>query len=61
VKVIDIISQSHDTPIKEIITSSNANFKFVGDNVDKHKGVRDIRSDNRGSMLHMYSLLAVRI
>ena len=35
-------------------------FKFVGDNVDKHRGVRDIRSDNHSKLIHMYSLLAVK-
>ena len=35
-------------------------FKFVGDNVDKTKGVRDIRSDHRAELKHMYSLLAVK-
>ena len=35
-------------------------FKFVGDNVDKKKGVRDIRADNHGEMKHMFSILAVR-
>ena len=34
-------------------------FKFVSDNVDTHKGVRDIRTDNRGSLIHMYSIHSV--
>ena len=29
-----------------------------GDNVDKKKGVRDVRSDHHGSLLHRYSILA---
>ena len=37
-----------------------SSFKFVGDNVDKKRGVRDIRSDHQGEMKHMYSLLAVK-
>lgn len=32
-------------------------FKFWGDNLDKQKNVRDVRSDNQATMLHMYSLL----
>ena len=50
---------AHDIPVKDIIKSSTKTFKFVSDNVDKHRGVRDIRSDHRGMMIHMYSLLAV--
>ena len=34
-------------------------FKFVSDNVDKKKGVRDIRTGCHGEMKHMCSLLAV--
>ena len=33
-------------------------FKFWGDNVDKKKSVKDVRSDHYGSLLHMYSILA---
>ena len=35
-------------------------IKYVGDNVDKHQGVRDLRSDKRSSMIHMYSMLVVK-
>ena len=35
-------------------------FKFVGDNVDVHKGARDVRSDHYGMLIHMYSILALR-
>ena len=35
-------------------------FKFVGDNIDKKRGVRDIRSDHHGAMTHMFSMLAVQ-
>ena len=35
-------------------------FKFVGDNVDKKRDVRDIRADCRGEMKHMFSILAVQ-
>ena len=37
-----------------------ASLKFVGDNVDNKRGVRDIRSDHHGELKHMYSLLAVK-
>lgn len=58
-KVISSISELHADPVKEL-TSSSSSFKFVGDNVDKHRGVRDIRSDHTGKMVNMYSLLVVR-
>ena len=32
-------------------------FKFWGDNVDKSRRVRDLRSDHLGAMLHMFSLI----
>ena len=35
-------------------------FKFWGDNVDKKRGVRDVRSDHQKSLVHMYSILAGR-
>lgn len=35
-------------------------FQFIGDNVAKQKGVRDVRSDHHGHLVHMYSLLAVK-
>ena len=35
-------------------------FKFWGDNVDKQLKVRDLRSDHKGEMVHMFSLLAGR-
>lgn len=37
-----------------------ATFKFIGDNVDKKLGVRDVRSNHSGNMLHMYSILCAR-
>lgn len=58
-KVITSLSELHADPVKDLVESSSP-FKFVGDNVDKYCGVRDIRSDHRGKMVNMYSLLAVR-
>ena len=37
-----------------------ADFKFVGDNVAKTKGARDIRSDHRSHLVQMYSIYAVK-
>ena len=43
------------------MASSSAVIKFVSDNVNKHRGVRDIRSDHHGRMINMYSILAIHI
>ncbi len=53
------ISENMKAPIAEWI-HNHKSFKFVGDNVDKHKGVRDIRSDHYGKLIHMYSQLTVK-
>ena len=53
------ISCLHEVPLKEWL-SSGKSVKFVGDNVQFGKVVRDIRSDHRKSLVHMYSLLVVR-
>lgn len=57
--LISKISESHKGPIAKWV-KEGIPFQFVGDNVDKRKGVRDVRSDHRGEMVHMYSLLAVK-
>ena len=54
-----IISQRNTLPLQRWI-ADEAMFKFVGENVDKTKRVRDIRSDHRAEWKHMYSLLAVK-
>ena len=43
------------------MSSPESTYKIVSDNVDKHKGVRDIRTDHRGSLMHMYSLHSIII
>ena len=40
--------------------TEGTDVKFVGDNVDKKVGVRDLRSDHRGEMVHVYSMLVVK-
>ena len=55
-KVIDVISATHTISVKEFLRLL---FKMVGDNVDVHKGVQDIRSDHYGMLIHMYSILAL--
>lgn len=56
---LNVLSQKYDAPIKQWI-SDGESFKFVGDNLDKKIGVRDVRVDNQPQMLHMYSLVAVK-
>ena len=58
-KLIDDISKLHTIPLLQWITD-DVLIKFWGDNVDKKRGVRDVRSDHHGSLLHMYSILAGR-
>ena len=58
-KSVGEISTRHGTPLQKWINDSSV-FKFVGDNVDKKKGVRDIRSDHHGELKHMFSLLAIK-
>ena len=50
---------SFTLPLTQWITDG-VTFKFWGDNVDKKRGVRDVRSDHQKSMVHMYSILAGR-
>ena len=53
------ISKHHEEPLERWIESGD-DFKFVGDNVAKTKGVRDIRSDHHSHLVQMYSVLAVK-
>lgn len=57
--LMDEISKLHTAPLSQWI-ADDVPFKFWGDNVDKRRGVRDVRSDHHGSLLHMYSILAGR-
>ena len=55
-KLMDEVSMLHTVPIKQWIQDGVV-FKFWGDNVDKQRRVRDLRSDHMGEMLHMFSLI----
>ena len=52
-------SKLHKLPLQQWI-ANGVQFKFVGDNLDKMKRVRDARADHRAEMQHMYSLLVVQ-
>ncbi len=56
---MDELSLSHTVPLKKWL-EEGAVFKFWGDNVDKQRKVRDLRSDNKGEMVHMFSILVGR-
>ena len=58
-QLVEKISLLHAVPLEQWISDGTI-FKFWGDNVDKKKQVRDVRSDNQGKMVHMYSLLVGR-
>ena len=58
ISAVNAISKHRRVPIESWI-KDGIKFKFVGDNVDKKKGVRDKRADCRGEMMHMYSIIAV--
>lgn len=57
--LVDKVSKLHDAPLQQWI-ADGVTFKFIGDNVDKKRGVRDARSDHSGQMIHMYSTLVAR-
>ena len=58
-RLMDHLSKTHSVPLKMWIERDIV-FKFWGDNVDKKKKVRDLRSDHQGNMVHMFSLLVGR-
>lgn len=55
--LVDEISKLHTVPLSEWV-ANDVPFRFWGDNVDKKRSVRDVRSDHHGDLLHMYSILA---
>ena len=59
IRLVEKISKHHKDPLDVWLREGHF-VKFVGDNVDKTKGVRDIRSDHQAEMIHMYSMLVVK-
>ena len=51
IRFVKLLSMQHEVPLQKWI-AEGAVFKFVGENVDKRKGVRDIRSDHRQELKH---------
>ena len=56
---MDDLSETHTVPLKKWI-EEKVLFKFWGDSVDKQCWVCDLRSDNSGEMVHMFSILVGR-
>lgn len=56
---MDELSHCHTVPLKKWLEEGVV-FKFWGDNVDKKRHVRDLRSDNMGEMMHMFSIITGR-
>lgn len=54
--LVEEVSKNHTVPLQEWITKGHV-VKFWGDNVDKMQKVRDLRSDNQGEMVNMYSII----
>ena len=55
--LLDEIASLHTLPLSQWLVTGTP-FMFWGDNIDKHRSVRDMRSDHHGSLLHLYSILA---
>ena len=59
IKLVETLSKLHTVPLHQWI-EEGVTFKFWGDNIDKQQHVRDLRSEHRGKMLHMFSVLVGR-
>ena len=58
-KLTEDVSKLHKVPVDKWIKEGVV-LKFWGDNLDKQQHVRDLRSDNQGEMLHMFSMIVGR-
>jgi hypothetical protein len=55
-RLLDDISKLHSIPIEQWIKDGDV-LKFWGDNADKQRHVRDLRSDHQGDMMHLYIIV----
>ena len=55
-RMMDDLSETHAAPLNEWI-EEGAIFKFWGDNLDIKKSVQDLRANNQGDMVHMFSMV----
>ena len=58
-KVVTELSKRHLIPLQKWL-NEKATIQFLGDNVDKRKSVRDVRSDNHAILHHMFSMIAIK-
>ena len=58
-KLTEDVSKLHKVPVDKWIKEGVV-LKFWGDNLDKQQRVRDLRSDNQGEMLHVFSMIIGR-
>ena len=59
-RLVTEISKLNIVPLQRWL-AEGAVVKFIGDNVDKTRGVRDIRSDHHSEIKHMFSLLVTKL
>ena len=59
-RLVTDISKQNVLPLQRWL-AEGAMVKFIGDNVDKYQGVRDIRSDHHGQIVHMFSILVSKL
>ena len=59
-RLVTEISKRNVLPLQRWL-AEGAVVKFVGDNVNKTRGVRDIRSDHHSVMKHMFSVLVTKL
>ena len=59
-RLVTEISKRNVLPLQRWLMEG-AVVKFIGDNVNKTRGVRDIRSDHHSVMKHMFSVLVTKL
>ena len=59
-RLVTEISKRNVLPLQRWL-AEGAVVKFIGDNVNKTRGVRDIRSDHHSVMKHMFSVLVTKL
>ena len=58
-KVVQQLSKQQKFPLVEWL-KEGAHVKYISDNVNKQKKVRDIRSDHQSKMHNMYSIILTK-
>ena len=58
-QIVSEIGECHLIPLQRWLEAGEC-VQFIGDNVDKRKSVRDVKSDSQAKLHHMYSMIAVK-